>query len=175
MVRPVQTGPKSWRVQIRRKGVQPITKTFSTERLAQRFIDRAESDIEDGKQPTTGTAPTVLKAIEAFRELRENSSRPVTRGTTEFYMLKHLDEGMGSWRVDAVTPQRLAAWARSRMDEGAGPATIGMEVSKLGTVMRHASSWLRVALPEPTGPARPLLDYSGLVGPSQQSDASRAP
>ena len=168
MVKPVQTGPNSWRVQIRRKGVEPITKTFRTERLAQRFIARAEADIEDGKQPVTGDAPTVAQAVEAFRELRENGNRPIKRGSTEFYMLRHLEVGMGAWRVDQVTPQKLASWARTRMDEGAGPATIGMEVSKLGTVMRHSGTWLHRALPDVVTPARSLLEYSGLVGPSNE-------
>ncbi len=168
-----QMGPKSWRVQIRRKGHKTITKTLTTERLAKQFAARVEGDIEDGKPPTVGTAITVSQAVEAFRELRDTGQRPVARGSTEFYMLRHLEEGMGGWRVDAVTPQRLASWARSRMDEGAGPATIGMEVSKLGTVMRHASAWLRTPLPDIVAPARALLEYSGLVGPSQ--DRERRP
>lgn len=166
----VQTGPKSWRVQVRRKGHKAITKTFSTERLAQKFAARVEGDIEDGKAPETGSALTVKEAIEAFYELREKGQRPIRRGSTEHYMLAHLSEGMGKWRVDAITPQKVVTWARTRMDEGAGPCTIGMEVSKLGTVMRHAGTWLHRPLPDVVTPARPLLEYAGLVGPSNKRD-----
>lgn len=166
MVKPLQIGPSSWRVQIRRKGLQPITETFRTERLAQKFIDRIENAIEDGKPITTTSAPTVRSLVATFRELRESGARPIKEGSTEFYMLRHLEEGMGDWPADAVSPQRLVTWARTRLDEGAGPATIGMEVSKLGTVFRHAGTWLRTALPDPVTPARSLLEYNGLIGPS---------
>lgn len=166
----VQTGPKAFRVQIRRKGHKAITKTFTTRRLAEKFAARVEGDIEDGKQPDLGDGLTVRKAIEAFRELRENGQRPIRHGSTEHYMLAHLDEGLGGIAVDALTPQKIATWARTRMDEGAGPATIGMEVSKLGTVMRHAGTWLHRALPDVVTPARPLLEYGGLVGPTNERD-----
>lgn len=169
----IQTGPKSWRVQIRRKGFKTITKTFSTESKAEKFAARAEAEIEDGKAPSASGMPTLNEAIEAFREMRENGGREVRHGSTEFYMLRHLEEGLGKHRCDALTPQRIATWARTRADEGAGPATISMEVSKLGTIMRHAGAWLHTALPDPVTSARPLLEYSGLIGPS--NERSRRP
>jgi len=159
-----QMGQKSWRVQVRRKGHKAITRTFTTERLAQKFAARVEGDIEDGKAPDVGTGVTVQQAIEAFYDLRDKGQRPIRQGSTEHYMLKHLADGMGKWRVDAITPQKVVTWARTRMDEGAGPATIAMEVSKLGTVMRHAGTWLHRPLPDVVTPARPLLEYAGLVG-----------
>lgn len=166
----VQTGPKSFRVQIRRRGHKAITRTFTTRRLAEQFGRRVETEIEQGKAPTVVDALTVRQAIEAFHELRATGQRPIRVGSTEHYMLKHLDEGLGGTPIERVTPQVLATWARTRMDEGAGPATIAMEVSKLGTVLRHAGTWLHRPLPDVVTPARTLLEYSGLVGPTQQRD-----
>jgi integrase len=166
----IQTGPRAWRAQVRRKGHKPITRTFTTRRLAEQWARRVEADIEQGKAPEVGGGLTVRQAVEAFRELRDTGQRPIRAGSTEHYMLRHLDEGLGPTPVDRVTPQVLATWARSRMDEGAGPATIAMEVSKLGTVLRHAGTWLHRPLPDVVTPARPLLEYSGLVGPTNQRE-----
>jgi integrase len=166
----LQTGPKAWRAQVRRKGHKAITRTFTTRRLAEQWARRVESDIEQGKTPESASGLTVRQAIEAFRELRDTGQRPIRAGSTEHYMLRHLDEGLGPTAVDRLTPQVLATWARTRMDEGAGPATVAMEVSKLGTVLRHAGTWLHRPLPDVVTPARPLLEYSGLVGPTNQRD-----
>lgn len=164
----VQTGPKAFRVQVRRKGHKAITRTFTTRRLAEQFGRRVEAEIEQGKAPSIDGSITLREAIEAFHELRETGQRPIRAGSTEHYMLKHLDEGLGGTPVDRLTPQVLSTWARTRVDEGAGPATIGMEISKLGTVLRHASSWLHRPLPDVVTPARALLEYSGLVGPTNE-------
>jgi integrase len=166
----VQTGPKAWRVQVRRQGHKAITKTFTTRRLAEAFGRRVEADIEQGKPPTVGGGVTLRAAIEAFRELRESGRRPIKAASTEDYMLRHLGTGMGGIAVERLTPQTIATWARTRMDEGAGPATIAMEVSKLGTVLRHAATWLHQPLPDVVTPARPLLEYGGLIGPTKQRD-----
>ena len=157
-------------MQVRRKGHKAITRTFPTRRLAEQFARRVEADIEQGKAPQVAGTLTLRQAIEAFRELRETGQRPIRVGSTEHYMLRHLDDGLGAFAVEGLTPQRIAAWARTRVDEGAGPATIAMEVSKLGTVLRHAGTWLHRPLPDVVTSARPLLEYSGLVGPTNQRD-----
>lgn len=166
----IQTGPGSWRVQIRRKGHKPITRTFRTERLARRFADEAERAVEDGRPVPAGSMPTVTEVVRAFRELRETAGRPVDPGANEHYMLNHLEDGMGGWRLDTIDPKRLASWCRTRAEEGAGPATIGMEVSKLATVIRHAATWMHRPLPDVVAPARALLEYSGLIGQAKSRD-----
>lgn len=167
-----QTGPNSFRVQVRNKGFEPITRTFNTRAKAEKFKDRMEALIDAGLQPDAPEkgGVTVAQAIKAFRELRQNAGREVSLSSNEHYMLNHLEAGMGRWVLANLTPKKLASWASTRMEEGAGPATIGMEVSKLGTVVRHASTWLRTPLPDVVAPARPMLEYSGLIGPSKSRD-----
>lgn len=163
-----QTGPRSWRVLIRRKGHPELCRTFRSEKDARAFARRAERDIAEGRRVTKGGL-TVARLVEAFRELRDTGKRPIKSSSTEEYMLRHLADldGIGNVEIDRLTPQRIAEWCRTRADDGAGPYTIGMELSKLSTVLRYASISLHTSLPDVVAAARPLLEYSGLIGPGR--------
>lgn len=161
-----QTGENSFRVLVRRKGRKTICKTFRTRKEAERFAARAEFEIDTGR-PLVGGGLTVGKAVAAFRELRDNGTRPIRLGSNEHYMLNHIYDGIGKVEIDRLTPQRLAEWCRERADDGAGPYTVSMEISKLATVLKYAAISLHAVLPDVVGAARPLLDYSGLTGPGK--------
>lgn len=156
-----QTGPQSWRVLVRRKGHRPLCRTFKSEAEAEKWGRETEAGILAGTPVDSGL--TVGACIREFRALRE-ARRPIKHGSTEHVMLRHLEDGIGSVPVDRLTPHRLAEWCRDRAEDGAGPVTVGMEVSKLATVLRYASIRLNAVLPDVVGAARPLLKYSGLIG-----------
>ncbi|MBN9462263.1 MAG: site-specific integrase [Burkholderiales bacterium] len=161
-----QTGPNSWRVLVRRKGHSALCRTFRTEKEARAFGKRAEREIAEGKTPAKGGL-TVARLVEVFRELRDAGKRPIKAASTEEYMLRHLadPDGIGGVEIERLTPQRIAEWCRTRADDGAGPYTIGMEISKLSTVLKYAAIAQHTALPDVVGAARPLLEYNGLIGP----------
>lgn len=159
-----QTGPTSWRALVRRKGHRALCRTFRTEPEARAWATKIEADLVAGKPVDSGL--TVRKCVDEFRALRE-ARRPVRTGSTEWYILRHLEEGLGSVQIDRLTPQRIEEWCRERTEDGAGPYTVGMEVTKLATVLRYASIRLNVVLPDVVGAARPLLTYSGLIGPGK--------
>lgn len=161
-----QTGPRSWRVLIRRKGHATVCRTFKTEREAKAFARKAEGEISDGGV-VAKTALTVGEAIRRFCELRDGGPRGINWKGNEGSMLRHLRDGLGDVEVDRLTPKRLAEWCRTRHDDGAGPYTVGMEVSKLGTVLKYAAISLNTVLPDAVGSARPMLTYSGLIGPGK--------
>ena len=66
--------------------------------------------------------------------------------------------------MEALTPARLVQWASKRKTEGAGPYTVNMELSCLGTTLRHVASFLNMQLPDVSGQARPLLLHLQLIG-----------
>jgi integrase len=165
-----QTGPASFRVQIRRKDHKPITRTFRTRPEAVRFERATEAEIDAGRAPVIAAGTTVGEAIQAYRELRDESPRPIKGQSNEHYMLSHLTAALGEEPVSALTPKRLAAWARTRREEGAGGYTIGMELSKLGTALRYASVTLRAPLADVVTAARPMLEHFQLVGPGTERD-----
>lgn len=151
-----------WRALVRRKGHKPQCKTFGSKAAADRWAKSVEDGIDAGTAPAYGMI-TMAEVFKAYRKLREES-RPIADTSNEHYMLKALDRGLGQYRVAELTPQHLVAYAGMRKDEGAGPYTINMDVSKLGTVMRYAGVALRVALPDVVGTARPLLSHLRLIG-----------
>jgi len=171
-----QTGPNSWRVLIRRKGHAALCRTFKTEKEARSFGRRAEADIKAGRTVSAGGL-TVARAIETFRELRETGKRPIGPTSNEEYMLRHLadPEGIGNVPIDRLTPARVAEWCRLRSDDGAGPYTISMELSKLATVLKYAAISLHAPIRDVVAEARPLLEYSGLIGPGKARERRPSP
>ena len=157
----IQVGDK-WRALIRRKGHAAQCKTFTTKAQAERWAKQREADIAGGTAPQLAGL-TMEAVIKAYRKLRE-ASRPISDSSNEHYMLKALTRGIGHLQVSAMTPQHLVDYANLRREEGAGPYTINMDISKLGTAMRYGGAALRVALPDVVGAARPLLLHLRLIG-----------
>jgi integrase len=152
-----------WRAQVRRKGHAPQCKTFSTKTQAALWVRQREADIDGGVVlPQLGEL-TIGQVIDAYRALRDET-RPISDSSNEHYMLKALQRGLGEKRVATIGPADLVAYATSRRDDGAGPYTINMDVSKLGTVLRYGGAALKVAMPDLVGSARPLLAHLRLIG-----------
>jgi integrase len=156
-----------WRAQVRRRGHPTFTRTFDKRGQAERWARQVEADIEAGRAPTPiavmGRALLLADVIDAYRRLRE-AARPISDASNEHYMLRKLARELGTRDALKLTPQDLVGYARARAEDGAGPYTVNMEVSKLGTVMRYASIALKVQLPDVVGQARPLLNHLGLIG-----------
>ena len=157
-----------WRALIRRKGHPSYCQTFSTKAQAQVWARGIEADIDWGKAlaPRTvmGRVVPVSDLIDTYRKLREKS-RPIADTANEHYMLKTLARYLGVLDAARLSPADLVAFAEARKDEdGAGPYTINMDVSKLGTVMRLAGVHLKITLPDVVGQARPLLTHMRLIG-----------
>lgn len=153
-----------WRAQVRKRG-KSLARTFDRKSDALEWAAKVEAGIA-----TTGRAApepdrlTIGKVIEEYRRLRLESGRPVDPAGNEHYMLEHLAEDLGGYAVASVTSKRLVEWAQHRRGQGAGPYTINMELSKLGTVLRHVASFEDITLPDIVGTARPLLHHLQLIG-----------
>lgn len=153
----------SWRALIRKRGHKTLCKTFETKAKAQAWATQREAEIDRGEIVAEAGSLRMREVIQAYRELRDRS-RPIADTSNEHYMLKHLAEGLGDKRASALSAQDLVDFATMRREEGAGPYTINMEISKLGTAMKYAAAVLKVALPDAVGQARPLLNHLGLIG-----------
>lgn len=152
-----------WRAQVRRKGHKPLARTFDSRREAEAWAREVETGIDQGRRVALSDAVTVGHLIAEFRRIRLEAGRPVEPETNTHYMLEHLAEDIGHERVADLTPTRLASWARYRHEQGAGGYTVNMEISQLGTVIRHTASFLGLRLPDVVGNARPQLHYLQLI------------
>lgn len=159
----IKIGDK-WRAQVRRRNHSPQTKTFRTKREAEEWARAIEARIDAGAEPKAAASIKLRDLIAEYRKLREEGGRPVEPVTNLHYMLQHLDDDLGRELVTALTPARLVQWASARKDDGAGPYTVNMELSALGTLLRHTASFMNLSLPDVTGQARPLLLHLQLIG-----------
>lgn len=164
---------ESWRALVRRKGHPVYCKTFRTKSQAEVWARAIEADIDRGKAPAAsavvGRVLLMADVLAEYRALRDRS-RPISDRSNEHYMLRRLAEGLGQLDAARLTPHDLVGYCTARRDEGAGPYTCNMEVSKLGTAIRYAAMALKVTLPEVVASARPLLAHLGLIGGGGRRD-----
>lgn len=159
----IKIGDK-WRAQVRRKGCKPITKTHPTKAAATAWARGVEATLDAGGAVAQTAATTVAAMIKRYREMREESGREVLDTSNEWYILRRLEDGLGEKVAERLDTADLVAWCQLRMREGAGPSTINMDISKLGTVLRHAGSIMGLRLPDVLGMARPTLHHLRLIG-----------
>lgn len=164
---------EGWRALVRRKGWPVYCKTFSTKAQADAWARGIEVDIDRGTAPKVsaviGRVLLLSDVIAEYRNLRAKS-RPISDSSTEHYTLKHLASGLGDRDALRLTPSDLVGYSTMRREEGAGPYTINMDISKLGTAMRYAAMSLKVTLPDVVTSARPLLNHLGLIGGGGQRE-----
>lgn len=156
---------KSWRVLVRRKGHKSICKTLPTKARAEAFARQAEADIDRGLVVRPADHGLLVgDLVREYRAMRDKSDRPILDTATEHYMLRRLSDSLGDLSAGTLSVQDLLNYAATRRDDGAGPYTINMELSKLGTVMRYTGALLRVVLPDVVAQARPLLTHLRMIG-----------
>lgn len=148
-----------WRALIRRKGHKPISKRFPTKAEAAAWARDIEGQIDQGRAVRSLSANTITYMIDAYRQLR-GKTRPILDTSTEHYTLNILSDYLGHIRCSALSVDDLLGYATRRKDEGAGPYTVNMDISKLGTVIRYCGE----GMPDVVGAARPKLNYLGLIG-----------
>lgn len=156
-----------WRAQVRRKGHGVYTRTFRTKTEASAWAAAIEREIDQGLMPSpravAGARFTVGDALAQYCGLRE-SARPVADTSNEHYMLLRLRALLGDVALGDLRAGDLVAYAQQRRDQGAGPYTVNMEISKLGTALRLVCAHRGMAMPDAVAQARPMLSHLGLIG-----------
>lgn len=148
-----------WRALVRIKGHKPVSKRFDTKAKADRWGKLKEAELLASGTAKARPRATVADLIVAYRKLRSRT-RPISDQSTEHYTLKKLDAYLGHMVAADVSVEDLVAFALRRRDDGAGPYTVNMDLSRLGTVIRYAGD----GVPDIVSPARPKLVYLGLIG-----------
>lgn len=151
-----------WRAQVFNPNGKRITKTHATKAAATTWARTIEGQIAEGK-PIEADAVTVGDLIKAYRKLRD-ASRPISDSSNEHYTLKALDRLLGGKDARRLNTEDLVAYCKERRDEGAGPYTLNMDLSKLSTALRYVASAKNILLPDSVGLARPLLSHLGMIG-----------
>lgn len=110
------------------------SKTFDTKIAATRWLRQEEVAHDDGKRKGNTTA-TFGDLIEAYAAAMDDG-KPLDPKRTS--ALSIIAEHIGRKRVADLDVDAFRAFASSRRNQGAGPATVGGDLTAIGTVLRLA-------------------------------------
>jgi integrase len=128
-----------WRVQVRRKG-QSTSKSFRLKTDAERWANEQEDrayrgqTVTSAQQAKTGTLADLIQLHFADHA---KASKPI--GRTKRYSLEKMERDIGQTRVADLTKQRIIEYGIQRSAEGAGPATLTVDLAHLHTVLDTAT------------------------------------
>ncbi|TCT19559.1 tyrosine-type recombinase/integrase [Thiobaca trueperi] len=162
-----------WRAIVRKKGHDPISKTFQTKEQAARWAREVEYEMDSRafKDPRILNRTTVGDLIDRHR--REMP----TPGRTKDACLAMLARELGDVALADLTKPRIIQYAKMRAnDHGAGPATVAQDLIYLRGLLEVARAhWDIPVLVEAAIDARLVLRREGLIAPSIERDRRPTP
>ena len=161
----------NWRVQVRRKG-RYVSETFRRRKDAEewaldneRRIDRGEAPRQAGHTDPTTFGHLVNLHLSDMREVGKCPRR------SKAFSLESLQKKLGKVRIVDLNRERLVTFGRDRAREGAGPVTIGADLSYVKMIISHAAAVHGVEVSvEPVDLARIALKRLGLIGKAKSRD-----
>ncbi len=160
-----------WRAQIRRQG-HSISRTFRLKTHADAWVRDQDARIDRGETPV-GKQPASRETFADLIELHFADMAEVNRafGRSKESTLLRLKDSLGATRVGNISRDLLVQFAKRRAKDGAGPVTIGIDISFIGTVLEHAAAVHGIAVPtEQVRLARVALNRLGLIAKSNERD-----
>jgi integrase len=159
----------NWRVQVRRQG-RYISETFRRRNDAEAWALENECRIDRGEKPRTlnQVDPTTFGHLIDLHLADMQEVGKCARRSKAF-SLERLKRKLGSVRIADLNRERLVAFGRDR--EGAGPPTIGADLSYVTTVISHAAAVHGTAVSvEPVNLARIALKRLRLIGKAKSRE-----
>ena len=130
----------SWRAQVRRNG-RYVSKTFKRRRDADEWTVDMERRIDRGESVSKSRPKhlnTLIDLVDLHIADMHESRKPLRRSKS--YSLNKLKQDIGHTRINQIDRETIVEFGRMRAAEGAGPATIAMDISYLKTIMLHAKA-----------------------------------
>lgn len=160
-----------WRAQVRR-GNRTLTKTFRMKADAETWARDIERAIDMDIDPTSRRVTTKDKFATLINQHIDDLAtygKPLRRSKEG--VLKRLAIELGDEPVANITRERLITYGRERVKAGAGPATLAIDLSFIGTVLTHAAAMHGLQVnTESVRLARIALRRMGAVGRGQERD-----
>jgi integrase len=159
----------SWRVQVRRKG-KYVNNTFLRRKDAEEWALETERRIDRG-EPSIGCreARTFGDLIRLHRADLQEVGKRIGRSKTA--SLIFLEGRLGRFKLPELDRERLIQFGKERAQEGAGPATLGIDLGYIKTILSHAAAVHGIVIStESINLARIALARLGLVGKGDERD-----
>lgn len=167
----VQKRGNKWRVQIRRDG-HAVSRTFHRKTDADAWAREAEHSVDKEIDPSIrrlSRKDTFASLIDLHIEDMGAVGKPLRR--SKDHVLRRLREELGDTALSNLTRERLVLYGRQRAKAGAGPATLAVDISFIGTILTHAAAVHGVQVnTEAVTLARVALRRLGLVGAATERD-----
>jgi len=149
------------RAQIRRKGHRPLSKFFPTERAAQVWAREIESAM-DHKRHLDPAQVALTGVIKDYRALFR-----APFGRSKAAVIDMLDRELGHMNLAEMTPDVIIRWGRHR---GVAPPTLAIDLSFLGSLLRHARLVMRLPFTDPMPEVRAALKHARLLGKPRERE-----
>ena len=131
----VETKEGSWRAIVRRKG-RYASKTFRLKGQAKDWARDTEFSIDQGGEVTTPASSklrTFGQLIDLHvRDLKE-VGKPIRRSKQA--VLESLKRDLGNTTIRNLNRSTLITYGKKRSKDGAGPVTLSVDLSYIGTVL----------------------------------------
>ncbi|AUC97775.1 integrase [Bradyrhizobium sp. SK17] len=161
----------NWRVQVRRKK-RYVAETFLRRKDGEEWALEMERNIDRSGSPRPRAAvkaKTFGDVIDLHIQDMREVGRPPRRSKAA--VLNALKDELGSTRIPRLDRERLIEYGRKRAKEGAGPATLAIDMAFIRTLATHAAAVHGIEISaEEVRLARVALKYLGLVGKSDERD-----
>lgn len=161
----------NWRALVRRKGTY-ISETFKRRKDAEEWTLETERRIDRGESVSTkrpANISTFGNLIDLHIADMHEVGKPLRR--SKAYSLRKLKDQLGRSQFNKLHREKLIEYGRLRAKEGAGPVTIGAELSYINTVITHAAAVHGIGVSkEQVDLARVALRRLGLVGRGAERD-----
>lgn len=160
-----------WRAQIRRKG-SFLSRSFRIKSEAEQWAREQEQLIDRGLAPSSA-APESRETLASIIDLHLADLKELGRGIgrSKEHTLFRLRQTIGATHLQRLTRDFLVDFAKRRAKEGAGPVTISIDISFIGTVLKHAAAVHGVKVPiEEIRLGRIALNRLGLIAKSAERE-----
>jgi integrase len=161
----------NWRVQVRRK-TRYVAETFRRRKDGEEWALEMERNIDRNGS----SKPRVVRNVRTFGDLIDlhdedmlEVGRPPRRSKAA--VMASLKLELGAVKLPALNRERLIEFGRKRAKQGAGPATLAIDLSFIRTIITHAAAVHGIEVSaEEARLARVALSHLNLVGKSNERD-----
>ena len=152
-------GSYSWRVQVRRRGMPPLFKTFNYQADAERWARQMEAELDKGLYLPRREAEKMTFGELADRFQAEYAPEHY-RGKGWQFKLKHLRDAFAKYSLAAISPKLVTQYRDKRLDDPdprysknlsaaprLSPATVKTELDLLSKMLDVAQKEFSITLP----------------------------
>ncbi|MDB5607130.1 MAG: Integrase [Bradyrhizobium sp.] len=166
-----QLASGNWRVQVRRK-TRYVAETFRRRKDGEEWALEMERNIDRNGL----SRPRTLEKLRTFGDLidlHDEDMREVGKPPrrSKAAVMESLKDALGTVKLPQLNRERLIEFGRKRAKQGAGPATLAIDLSFIRTIVSHAAAVHGIEVSaEEVRLARIALKHLDLVGKGVERD-----